>query len=291
MQFWQSTAFNDPLELPVIAQEAEAAGFDGIIVSEHLMVPSKFKPGYLYSEDGRPPFDVDTPFPDPWVAIATMAAVTSRIRFCTLVHILPLHHPVEVAKSLATLALYSDNRVLVGAGAGWMKEEFDVLGVDFKTRGKRFNEMIEVMRKLWQGGEVEHHGECFDFPSISQNPAPTKPIPIAIGGASKAALRRAATLGDGWCGAGNTPDEAEEILRTLATLRKEAGREAEHFEAIVPLTTEPTPDSLKRISDLGATGTVSYPFSYTVGPDASLQQKIDAMKQFSEYVIEPNRDV
>jgi alkanesulfonate monooxygenase SsuD/methylene tetrahydromethanopterin reductase-like flavin-dependent oxidoreductase (luciferase family) len=98
-------------------------------------------------------------------------------------------------------------------------------------------------------------------------------------------------LGDGWCGAGNTPDEAEEILRTLATLRKEAGREAEHFEAIVPLTTEPTPDSLKRISDLGATGTVSYPFSYTVGPDASLQQKIDAMKQFSEYVIEPNRDV
>ncbi|HIG00181.1 MAG TPA: LLM class F420-dependent oxidoreductase [Myxococcales bacterium] len=291
MQFWQSTAFNDPLELPVIAQEAEAAGFDGIIVSEHLMVPSKFKPGYLYSEDGRPPFDVDTPFPDPWVAIATMAAVTSRIRFCTLVHILPLHHPVEVAKSLATLALYSDNRVLVGAGAGWMKEEFDVLGIDFKTRGKRFNEMIEVMRKLWQGGEVEHHGECFDFPSISQNPAPTKPIPIAIGGASKAALRRAATLGDGWCGAGNTPDEAEEILRTLATLRKEAGREAEPFEAIVPLTTEPTPDSLKRISDLGATGTVSYPFSYTVGPDASLQQKIDAMKQFSEYVIEPNRDV
>jgi probable F420-dependent oxidoreductase len=291
MQFWQSTAFNDPLELPEIAREAEAVGFDGLIVSEHLMVPAEFKPGYLYSEDGRPPFDANTPFPDPWVALATMAAVTSRIRFCTLVHILPLHHPVEVAKSLATLALYSDNRVILGAGAGWMKEEFDVLGVDFKTRGRRFNEMIEVMRKLWQGGAVEHHGDFFDFAPISQSPAPTKPIPIVIGGASKAALKRAATLGDGWCGAGNTPDEAEEILRTLAAFRKEAGRQDEDFEAIVPLTTEPTPDTLKRISDLGATGTVSYPFSYTVGPDASMKQKVDAMKQFAEYVIEPNKNV
>lgn len=290
MQFWQSTAFNDPLELPQIAQEAEKAGFDGLIVSEHLMVPAEFKPNYLYSEDGQPPFTIDTPFPDPWVCLATMAAATSRIRFCTLVHILPLHHPVEVAKSLATLALYSDNRVVLGAGAGWMKEEFDILGVDFKTRGRRFNEMIEVMRKLWQGGPVEHHGEFFEFPPIAQSPAPTKPIPIAIGGASKAALKRAATLGDGWCGAGNSPEEAEEILRKLATLRKEAGREHEEFNAIVPLTCEPDPDVLKRLSDLGATGTVSYPFSYTVGPDATLSQKIDAMKQFAEYVIEPNRD-
>ncbi|MCS5635607.1 MAG: LLM class F420-dependent oxidoreductase [Myxococcota bacterium] len=291
MQFWQSTAFNDPLELPEIAREAEAAGFDGLIVSEHLMVPGSFEPGYLYSDDGKPPFDVGTPFPDPWVALASMAAATRTIRLCTLVHILPLHHPVEVAKSLATLALYSDNRVMIGAGAGWMKEEFDVMGVDFKSRGRRFNEMIEVMRKLWQGGLVEHHGEFFDFPPISQSPAPTRPIPIAIGGASKAALRRAATLGDGWCGAGNTPEEAEEILRTLASLRAEAGRENEPFDAIVPLTTEPKPDILKRLADLGATGTVSYPFSYTVGPDATLQQKIDAMKQFAEYVIAPNKDL
>ena len=291
MEFWQSTAFNDPLELPIIAREAEAAGFDGLLVSEHLMVPANFEASYLYSEDGKPPFTAETPFPDPWVALATMAAATSRIRFCTLVHILPLHHPVEVAKALATLALYSDNRVVLGAGAGWMKEEFEILGVDFKTRGPRFNEMIEVMRKLWQGGMVEHHGEFFDFPPICQSPAPTENIPIVIGGASKAALRRAATVGDGWCGAGNTPEEAEEILRTLAALRKEAGRENEHFEAIVPLTTPPEPDVLKKLSGLGATGTVSYPFSYTVGPEATLEQKIDAMKQFAEHVIAPNKDV
>ncbi|MDE0886508.1 MAG: LLM class F420-dependent oxidoreductase [Myxococcota bacterium] len=291
MQFWQSTAFNDPLELPEIAREAERLGFSGLLVSEHLMVPAKFKPDYLYSEDGQPPFTVETPFPDPWVCLAAMAAVTTRIRFCTLVHILPLHHPLEVAKSLATLALYSNNRVVLGAGAGWMKEEFEILGVDFASRGRRFNEMIEVMRLLWQGGPVEYHGEFFDFPAIVQNPAPSKPVPIAIGGASNAALKRAARLGDGWCGAGNSPEEAEEILRKLASLREEAGRENEPFEAIVPLTTEPNPDVLKHLSDLGATGTVSYPFSYTVGPDATLEQKFDAMKQFAEYVIEPCKDL
>jgi probable F420-dependent oxidoreductase len=291
MQFWQSISFTDPLELPEIAREAEAVGFEGILISEHLMVPENFEPAYLYSEDGHPPFDINTPFPDPWVAIATMAAATRDIRFCTLVHILPLHHPLEVAKSLATLALYSDNRVLLGAGAGWMKEEFEVLGVDFKSRGGRFNEMIDIMRALWRGGPVEFHGEFFDFPSLAQSPAPDRAIPILIGGASKAALKRAATRGDGWCGAGNTPEDAEEILRKLNDLRKEAGRENESFETIVPLLTEPEPDVLKRLSDLGATGTVSYPFSYTIGPDATLEQKVDMMKQYSEYVIQPNRDL
>jgi probable F420-dependent oxidoreductase len=290
MKFWQSTAFNDPHELVEIAKGAEAAGFDGLLVSEHLFVPKEYEPAYLYSENGRPDFDAETPFPDPWVTIATMAAHTSTIRFCSLVHILPLHHPLEVAKSLASLAVYSDNRVILGAGAGWMKEEFEALGVDFKTRGKRFDEMIEVMRKLWTGGVASHKGAIFEFPELSQRPTPTQPIPIAIGGASKPALRRAATLGDGWLGAGNTPDEAVAILDTLTALRKEAGRENEPFETVVPLTVAPDADNIKRISDAGADGTVNYPFAYTVGPDATLQQKLDMMNQFGEHVIAPMKD-
>ncbi|MFP6641279.1 MAG: LLM class flavin-dependent oxidoreductase, partial [Myxococcota bacterium] len=161
MKFWQSTAFNDPTELPEIAREAEQAGFEGILVVEHLFVPKVYDPAYLYTDHGRPDFDESTPFPDPWVTIATLAAQTTTLKFCTLIQILPLHHPVEVAKSLATLAMFSHDRVVLGAGAGWMKEEFEALGVDFKTRGRRFNEMIEVMRKLWTGEMVEHHGEFF----------------------------------------------------------------------------------------------------------------------------------
>jgi probable F420-dependent oxidoreductase len=291
MKFWQSTAFNDPTELPEIARCAEECGFDGILLSEHLFVPGEYEPAYLYSENGRPDFDTTTPFPDPWVTIATMAAATTRLRFCTLVYILPLHHPLEVAKSLATLTTFSGDRVMLGAGAGWMREEFETLGVDFKSRGRRMDEMIEVMRKVWNGGLVEHHGEFFDFAPLAQNPAPSRPIPIGIGGASKAALRRAARLGDGWLGAGNTPDEAEEILRTLDRLRAEAGRAEEPFESIVPLTVAPEADTLKRLSELGAHGTVSYPFRYSVGPDATLQQKLDMMRQYGEHVIAPMKDL
>jgi len=287
MKFWQSTAFNDPRELPEIAKTAEAAGFEGVLVSDHLFVPAEYEPAYLYSESGRPDFDTTTPFPDPWVTIATMAAHTKRLRFCTLIYILPLHHPLEVAKSVATLSLFSDDRVILGAGAGWMKEEFVSLGVEFESRGRRFDEMIAVLRKIWAGGVVEHHGEFFDIPAMAQTPAPDRPIPIAIGGASKAALRRAATLGDGWLGAGNSVAEAEAILTSLAEMRKRAGREHEPCENIVPLTEQPTPEAFARLAALGAHGTVNYPFVYTCGPDASLQQKLDMMSQFGETVIAP----
>lgn len=290
MKFWQSTAFNDPLELLAIAKAAEAAGFEGVLVSDHLFVPATYEPAYLYSESGRPDFDTTTPFPDPWVTIATMAAHTERLRFCTLIYILPLHHPLEVAKSVATLSLFSGGRVVLGAGAGWMKEEFESLGVDFGSRGRRFDETIRVLRKIWSGGVVEHHGEFFDIPAMAQNPPPPRPIPIAIGGASKAALRRAATLGDGWLGAGNTVAEAETILTSLAEMRKRAGREDEPCENIVPLTEQPAPEALARLAALGAHGMVNYPFVYTCGPDASLQQKLDMMAHFGETVIAPLRD-
>ncbi len=131
MKFWQSVAFNDPAELVEIARAAERAGFEGLLVSEHLFVPEKYEPRYLYSETGRPDFTAETPFPEPWCAISAMATATTRLRFSTMVYILPLHHPLEVAKTLAGAAIFSDNRVILGAGAGWMREEFDTLGVPF----------------------------------------------------------------------------------------------------------------------------------------------------------------
>ncbi len=291
MRFWQSTAFTDPTELPAIAKGAEEAGFDGILVSEHLFVPAEFKAAYPYNETGVPDFNTETPFPDPWVAITAMAMVTEKIRFTTMVNITPLHHPLELAKTVGTAALYSNDRVILGAGAGWMREEFDVLGVPFETRGKRFNEMFEVMRKVWGGGVVEHDGEHFSFPPLAQTPAPSKVVPIYVGGASKAALKRAATLGDGWLGAGNMPDDAAEILKTLTSLREEAGRADEPFETVVPLVVPPEPDVLANLSKLGASGTVNYPFLYTCGPDASLQQKLDMMGQFGQGVIANMKDL
>jgi len=291
MKFWQGASFTEPKQLIEIARCAEDVGFEGVLLSEHLFIPENYAAKYPYSEYGRPDFDEKTPFPDPWVTITALAAATHRLRFATMIYILPLHHPVEVAKIVGTAAIFSDNRLVLGAGAGWMREEFEVLGVDFETRGKRFDEGIEVLRTLWSGGMVEYHGEIFDFDRLQMSPAPSAPVPIFIGGETKPALRRAARLGDGWLGAGNTPDAAAEILRELVRLRSEVGRDDEPFETVVPLVTPPDFDSLRRLSDLGATGTVHYPFDYTAGPDATLEQKLDVMKRFGDEVIGPMKEI
>ncbi|MBW2667473.1 MAG: LLM class F420-dependent oxidoreductase, partial [Deltaproteobacteria bacterium] len=254
MKFWQSVAFTAPNQLVEIARGAEAAGFEGVLLSEHLFVPDAYAAHYPYSESGTPDFDAQSPFPDPWVTMTAMAAATSRLRFATMVYILPLRHPLEVAKLVGTASIFSDGRAVLGAGAGWMREEFEVLGVDFATRGKRFDECIEILRQIWRGGMAEYHGEIFSFDRLQMSPAPPHPIPIYIGGASKPALRRAARLGDGWLGAGNTPEQAEKILVELRRLREEVGRIEEPFDAIVPLVTPLELDTLRRLSDLGATG-------------------------------------
>ncbi len=290
MKFWQSVAFSEPEQLLEIARGAEAAGFEGLLLSEHLFVPEEMAPKYPYAEDGIPDFTGDTPFPDPWSAISAMASVTTRLRFSTMIYVLPLRHPLEVAKAVSTAAVLSGNRVVLGAGAGWMREEYDTLGVPFESRGKRFDESIEVLRRVWSGQAVEHHGRFFDFPRIRMSPAPSEPIPILIGGMSKPALARAARLGDGWLGAGNTPKEAAELLRELRRMREQAGRAHEPFEAIVPLTVPPDLDTLRELGELGASGTVNYPFVYTVGAGAPLEQKLDMLKHYGDEVIAQMKD-
>ena len=286
MKFWQSLSFTEPDQLIEVAKICEEVGFEGVMVSDHLFYPARFEKRYPYNETGDPGFVPETPWPQAWTAIAAMAAVTSRLHFTTLIYILPLRDPLEVAKATGTLAVLSNNRFALGAGAGWMREEFDILGVDFKTRGRRFDESMEVCRKLWSGDMVEHHGEFFDFPPLQMRPAPTGPVPIWIGGVSDAALRRAGRVGDGWLGSGQTPEEGLEMLGKISAHRKAAGR-AQPFEAIVPLTVAPEPDSIKRLQDAGATGSVSYPFTYTIGSASSLADKRAYLEGFANDVIVP----
>jgi len=285
VKFWQVVSFSEPEQLIEIACGAEEAGFEGVLLSDHLFFPGDLRSRYPYSEDGKPMFDGTMPFPDPWTTIAAMAAVTTRLRFGTMVYILPLRHPLEVAKAVGTAALLSGDRVLLGTGAGWIREEYDALGVDFATRGKRYDEMIEVMRKAWTGAMVEHRGVHFDLGHFQMSPAPKRSVPIAIGGVNEVALRRAARLGDGWIGTGQTPEQAVELLGRLATLRREAGRASQPFEAIVPLVTPPDADVFRRLADAGMTSTTAWPFLYTLGPSSTLAQKRESMLRFGESVI------
>jgi probable F420-dependent oxidoreductase len=286
MKFWQVLSFAEPEQLVETARAAEEAGFHGVLLSDHLFFPGRLESVYPYAPDGKPGFDASTPFPEPWTVIAAMAAVTTRLRFGTMVYILPLRHPLEVAKAVGTAAVLSGNRVALGCGAGWIREEYDALGVDFKSRGRRFDEMIEVLRAVWRGGMVEHRGRIFQLGPLAMSPAPSAPVPIWIGGVSDAALRRAARLGDGWIGTGQHPDELPNLLGRLRALREKAGRGREPFEVMVPLVVPPDPDLLRRLeAEQGVTSTTAWPFPYTVGPVSTIQQKRDAMRRFGDEVI------
>jgi probable F420-dependent oxidoreductase len=222
------------------------------------------------------------PYPDVWTTIVAMASATTRLKFSTAVYVLPLRHPIEVAKATGTVARLSSGRLILGAGIGWMREEFDVFGVDFETRGRRTDECVEVLRKLWAGGCVEHHGEFFDFPELAITPAPEDPVPIYFGGSSRPALRRAARLGQGWIGAGNSIDEVSTLLDDLRSLRSEYGREEESFEVICPIMEI---DQIDRLRELEAQGLSSICFGFGENYRLTLDEKRGLMLWFAENVM------
>lgn len=286
MKFWQVLSFSEPEQLVELAAAAEQAGFHGVLLSDHLFFPGRLESKYPYAEDGRPGFDASAPFPDPWTTIAAMSQAAQRLHFSTMVFILPLREPLQLAKTLGTLALLTGGRVILGAGAGWVREEFDTLGIPFETRGRRMSEMVQALRLLWRGEMVEHHGEHFDFGPLQMSPAPGCEIPIYFGGLSDAALRRAAALGDGWFGTGQTPEQAAALLDRLDAALREAGRAHAPFERIIPLSVPLEPELLRRLeAEHGLTGATCWPFHYTLGSGATLQQKRDWMLRFGEEVI------
>ena len=285
MKFWQALTWMEPEQMLEVARHAEALGFDGLMLGDHGVYPRDIESPYPYSPTGRPPMSADAWYPDCWATIGALAAVTRRIRFSVGVYVLPLRNVFEVARATGTLAILSGGRFILGSGLGWMKEEFDIYGVEFRTRASRHDEMVDVLRKLWAGGMVEHHGRHFDFPPVQISPAPPAPVPVYTGGGTPAALKRAAQLADGWIGAGNSPDEVPSLLADLARLRGEAGRSQLPFETVIGLNTPPDVDTFRRLEDAGMDTGVSYPFKYIVGERSTVDEKKRAMDRFAESII------
>lgn len=287
MKFWQMLTWMEPEQILEVARFAEEIGFAGVMLGDHGVFPRDVQAPYPYSADGKPPMPPDSWYPDCWATIGAISAVTRRIRFAVAVYVLPLRNVFEVARATGTLAILSDNRFILGAGIGWMKDEFEIYGVDFHTRGKRFDEQIDVLRKLWGGGMVEHHGALIDFPPLQISPAPQRPVPIYTGGAAPVALQRAAAKADGWIGAGNTPEEVPGILAEFRRLRREAGREQLPFETVIGLSTPPELATFQHLADEGMSGGVSYPFTFTAGRGSSLDEKKRVMEDFARRFIRP----
>ena len=284
MELWQSISYSHPAEFIPLARAAEAAGFDGVTLAEHVFHPLHLKSRHPYSPADAPAFEVRELWSEVWSTCAAMAAVTSRLRVGSAVHVLPLHNPFHIAKALSTVAHISGNRVVAGVGSGWMKEEFDAFGVDFHRRGKRFDECIALMRALWSGEPVSFHGEFFDVDEALMLPGLETPVPIWIGGKSEAALKRAARLGDGWMGTGEPVEECLALVARLQEYRRQYGRDHLPFEimSIQPWGGFDERD-LERLKAAGVTAIKNWTFSFVIDtPNPSLAQRQDYLMRVGE---------
>ena len=201
----------------MLGRAAEAAGFDSVWTVEHIVYPEGYQSTYPYAPDGKMPGSGDNPIPDPLVWLAYVAATTSELMLATGISLLPERHPITYAKEVATLDNMSGGRLQLGIGIGWLKEEFEVLGVPWERRGPRTEEYMEVMRALSLAHSASFDGEFITFENMSSNPKPANgSVPITIGGHSPAAAERAGRVGDGFFPAGGDMAELIDIARQTA---------------------------------------------------------------------------
>ncbi len=212
------------------ARAAENAGFESLWTVEHVVVPANYSSSYPYSDTGKMPGRDDHPIPDPLIWLAYLASATSRIRLATGILILAQRQPLVVAKELATLDALSGGRLELGVGVGWLREEFDALGVSFEDRGRRTDEYIAALRTLWSEKEATFSGEFTSFADCISEPKPLKgTIPIHIGGSTEIAARRAGRLGDGFFPVEGDHDTLQRLFDVARTSAHSAGRNADEL--------------------------------------------------------------
>jgi len=256
-----------------IAQRAEEVGFESIWIPDHPVIPVAVPPQYPYSDSGVPPFDNNMPWLEPTTMLTFLAAGTTTLGLGTGIYIVPLRNPHLLARTLATVDWLSNGRLLLGVGVGWMPNEAAATETNFENRGKRTEEILQILKKLWTEEEVEFSGEFYTFEKVKLNPKPVrKPHPpILYGGHTPVALRRAAQLCDGWIGMGYTPDQLPAYLEKLNELRKKHGREGLPFDITVTPAVAPTLDVVKRFEELGVSRLKLTPYGRTEDPKVALE--------------------
>lgn len=286
MRYWMAYMFEDTSQMLEIARAADELGFAGIALADHIAVPEGFSSVH---PSGENPFDPRSHFPDPFTSIAAMATVTTRLGFMPYVYILPMREPFSIAKQAGTVAELSQHRLALGVGVGWLREEIELLGFDPATRGRRTDEMIEILRRFWRDGVAEFHGEFYDFGPTAMFPVPGGPIPIWIGGKSRVALDRAAR-NDGWLGMNYSLEEIDVLLGALHDARArsfDAGVDrTKPFETMVIPNVMATPKIFDELAEKGVTSTVCMPWNLGDRAIAPVGAKIDAMAAFAEQFIE-----
>lgn len=286
MRFSIVTAFQPADQLLALARAADELGYHAISVPDHVVDLEELGTPYPYTPDGARRWPIEAEWPDPWVLIGALAAVTTRVRFFTSVYVAALRSPFQVAKSVGTASVLSGGRVSLGVGIGWCREEFDLLGADFTTRGKRTDEGLALMKALWQPGWTEFEGEFYSAPRMQMNPSPPGPVPILVGGLSEVAFRRAVRH-EGWVGDIYTLEEASRHATRLRELRAGTERADEPFEVVTALSDAFLPEQFAEARAAGITEVWTMPWAYYAGLDAPLEAKLDGMRRFAEEVMAP----
>ncbi len=225
-----------------IARKCETLGFEAMLVNEHMVVPVNPKVRYYYGRPGDPIPEYYAHFPEPFIALAMAAAVTTTLRLGTCVSLVPEHEPIALAKEIGTLDFLSGGRFMFGVGGGWLRDESEVMGVNFPRRWEITVEYLRAMKELWTRREAAFQGEFVKFPPVRCYPKPAQQPhpPIHIGAGDRnapcdRALRNVVAVGDGWMPTLMTPQKMAQELKTLRRMCDEAGRDFNALEISIAL--------------------------------------------------------
>jgi probable F420-dependent oxidoreductase len=279
-----------------LARAAEDFGFEGISLSERLLTPVQSASTYGHAADGEQLSADDRV--EPWIALTAMGAVTARLKLASNIYLAALRNPFTVAKTLATAAVLLPGRVVLGVAAGWSREEYDAVGVDFAARGRRLDELLAVLPALWSGAVVEHRGEFFDCAPVVQRPTPPAKIPVWVGGGSDPALRRAA-LQDGWLPEFMPHAQFLDTIRAVKNCRREVGKGNEPFDITCCPLQPPPQHELDELEAAGVNKRFTVPpwLTFTGAPTpwmrdgenyALLDNKLRALERYAQAVIQVN---
>ena len=267
---------NPSMWVPV-TEEADRLGFESVWMPEHLVIPVQME-GSPYAGQDHPPIPPEVPVFEPFTYLGFLAGRTSNIRFSTHVYNIGLRHPFVSARAVATLDVISGGRAMFGIGASWLEAEWDAVGLDFHTRGRRIDEALDVCRRLWSEKVIEHHGEFFDFGPVMFEPKPVQQPwpPLIIGGDGPAALRRAATVGDGWIPMNHSFEQLPAAVERIAELRAAAGREG-RTEVTVGGTIA-SPEDAARYEKAGVDRVIVRPWQKS-------RDAIDGIRRYADEVL------
>jgi len=262
-----------------VTEEADRLGYESVWLPEHLVIPVALEGSPIHGAE-HPPIPANIPVFDALAYLSYLAGRTTKIRFATHVYNIGLRHPFTTARAVTTLDVVSGGRLEFGIGASWLAAEWQAVGLDFASRGRRVDECVAVCRRLWTEPVIEHHGEFFDFEPVTFEPKPVQQPhpPIHVGGDGRAALRRAATVGDGWIPMNHTLEQLPQALERLNQLRDGSGREGRVEVTLGGEAT--TPHDLDRYRAAGVDRVI-------VRPWRTSREAVDSLKRFADDVLHP----